>query len=124
MEKCNETVLEKIDALETQLREIFTIVNSPVEKMNYMQLRVSAYRKIGLAVELIDKLLERIETEYITIDEEEARQAVVFLNRQQEEGHNDELREICDTIRDIRMLLISYPENYQNVTGELTDTGS
>lgn len=118
-------LMQKIEEMDAQLREIFKMVNTPVEKMNLMQLRVAAYRKINTAVEQVDRLLEIIETEFITIDDEEdLYPSVIFLNKQQEEERNDELREICVVLREIRWTLISHPENYQNDNKGELDTGS
>ena len=117
-------LMQKIEAMDSKLREIFKIVNAPIEKMNLMQLRVAAYRKINTAVEQIDRLLEIIETEFITLDEEDLPPSVIFLNKQQEEERNDELREICEALREIRWSLISYPENYQDDNKGELDTGS
>ncbi len=114
----------RLTGIESQLREIFKLVNQPTEKMSLMQLRVAAYRKIKSAVEYIDRLLEVIETEYVTEAEtEDNSPSVIFLNKQQEEGHNDELKDIVNQLREIRWLLVSPPENYQNVT-EIAETGT
>lgn len=104
----------RLFGIETQLREILTHIKSPPEQLNLMQLRVAAYKKIRLATEHIDRVLEMIETEFITeaptVDE---LPSLIFLNKQQEEEHNSELKEIADQLREIRWLLISPPENYQ-----------
>jgi hypothetical protein len=92
--------------------------------MNLMQLRVAAYRKIKSAVEYIDRLLEVIETEFITEAEtSDDLPSLIFLNKQQEEGHNNELKDIANELREIRWLLVSPPENYQNVT-DIAETGT
>jgi hypothetical protein len=115
----------RLTGIESQLREIFTAVSSPTEEMNLMQLRVAAYKKINSAVEYIDRILEMIETEFVTeADSPDDIPSVVFLNRQQEEQHNGELHEIASQLREIRWLLVSPPENYQNESKEIVKTGS
>ena len=105
----------KLNGMEEQLREILNIVHEPVEKMNLMQLRVGAYRKINTAVERIDRVLEMIETEFVTdVVPQDNSPSVIFLNQQQEDQHNGELHDILKVIREIRWILISHPENYQN----------
>lgn len=105
----------RINNIERHLREIFKCVNEPTEKMNLMQLRVASYRKINTAVELIDKALEMIETEFVTeTDPTDLSPSVIFLNQQQEDQHNEELNDILTAFREIRWILISPPENYQN----------
>lgn len=122
----NECAIDaRLSGIEGRLREIFELVNEPTEKMNLMQLRVAAYRKINAAVEMIDKVLEVIETEFITeapsVDD---LPSVVFLNKQQEETHNDELHFLASQLREIRWLLVSPPKDYQNVTKEIAETGT
>ena len=105
----------KLNGMEDQLREILNVVQEPIEKMNLMQLRVSAYRKINTAVERIDRILEMIETEFVTdVVPKDTSPSIIFLNQQQEDQHNGELQDILDAIREIRWILISQPENYQN----------
>lgn len=122
----NESRIEqRLTGMEDQLREIFKLVNEPVEKMSLMQLRVSAYRKIRSAHEKVERLLEIIETEFITESESPGDSAsLIFLNKQQEEQHNGDLHEIAEVLREIRWILISPPENYQNVTKDITKTGT
>jgi hypothetical protein len=108
-------VENRLEVLETQLREILNIVKEPTKDLNLMQLRVAAYRKINSAVEQIDRVLEMIETEFVTdIDPKDLSPSVIFLNQQQEDQHNGDLRDILTAIREIRWTLISPPENYQN----------
>ena len=105
----------RINNMERHLREISKSVNTPTEKMNLMQLRIASYRKINTAIELIDKVLEMIETEFVTeIDPNDTSSSIIFLNKQQEDQHNGELDDILTAIREIRWILISPPENYQN----------
>jgi hypothetical protein len=90
----------RLTSIESQVREIFNLVNEPTEKMNLMQLRVAAYRKIKSAVEYIDRLLEVIETEFITeAESSDDLPSLIFLNKQQEEGHNNELKDIANELR-------------------------
>jgi len=105
----------RFNSIEGQLREIFNAVSTPTEKMNLMQLRVASYRKINTAVEMIDKVLEMIETEFVTeVDPNDVSPSVIFLNQQQEDQHNGELSDILVAIREIRWVLISPPLDYQN----------
>lgn len=114
----------RLTGIEDQLREIFTAVNNPIEEMNLMQLRVAAYRKIKSAVEYIDRVLEMIDTEFITEAESvDDMPSVVFLNKQQEEQHNAEFHEVASQLREIRWLLVSPPENYQH-DKEIAETGT
>lgn len=106
---------DRLDRIEAQLREIYDSVHEPVQKMNLMQLRVASYRKINSAVEQIDRVLEMIETEFVTdVSPKDLSPSVIFLNQQQEDQHNGELQDILAAIREIRWTLISPPENYQN----------
>lgn len=114
----DELILSRIDSMETQLREIFTILKQPEQKFNLMVLRVAAYRKINSTVAMIDRLLEIIETQYETI-EDEVDPSIIFLNKHQEEQHNSDFREICDELREIRGFLTAPPENYQDVSESL-----
>lgn len=118
----NDLVAQRLDAMELQLREIFVFIKEPTEEMNLMQLRVAAYRKINSAVEFIDRLLEVIETQFETIEEDDTP-SLIFLNKHQEEQHNFDLREICEGLREIRWLLIAPPENYQNESSNLPVAG-
>lgn len=117
-----ENITNRLDKIELALREISDLQKQPHEQLNLMQLRVAAYRKIKSSVALIDRLLEIVETEFITeapsISDEEYSAQVIFLNKQQEEQHNQELHEVVDILREIRWILTSPPENYQNATNE------
>jgi citrate synthase len=121
--KQSKDVNTRLTGIEAQLREIFTAVNNPIEEMNLMQLRVAAYRKIKSAVEYIDRVLEMIDTEFITEADMDDVPSVVFLNKQQEEQHNAELHEVASQLREIRWLLVSPPENYQHGK-EIAETGT
>lgn len=121
----SKSVNARLTGIEDQLREIFNTVKEPTQDMNLMQLRVAAYRKIKSAVEYLDRVLEMIDTEFITEAESvDDIPSVVFLNKQQEEQHNAELHEVASQLREIRWLLISPPENYQDVTKEIVPTGT
>jgi len=104
-------VTDRLDRMEDQLREIFDRINRPSEQMTLMQVRVAAYKKIKFAVEQIDRLLETVETEFVTLEEEVSSGNIVFLNKQQEQEHNEELNHIVEQLREIRWTLISSPEN-------------
>ena len=114
----DELILKKTEDMEDQLREILDILKQPEQKINLMVLRVAAYRKINSTVAMIDRLLEIIETQYETIEEEDTS-SLIFLNKHQEEQHNSDFQEVCYELREIRGFLLAPPENYQDVSEKL-----
>lgn len=109
----NDVIVEKLDNIEKQLREIFSSVKSPTKQFNLMQHRVSAYRKIEEAVVVVDRLLEMIETEMINIEEEDELPKVISINRYQVQEHNEDLNHILELVREIRYILLAPPIDYQ-----------
>jgi hypothetical protein len=114
----DELILNRMNGMEDQLREISDLLKQPEQKFNLMVLRVDAYRKINSAVAMIDRLLEIIETQYETIDQEETS-SLIFLNKHQEEQHNSDFQDVCYELREIRGFLTAPPENYQDVSENL-----